>query len=117
MNIDVCVIPFRCVEKYLLHIPIMCISMLFICIKMFIENAFIQSNVALYLTNNLWLIKIYFHCRLIITVCHVYIVILYALYDDVCMYKYSQIKFQFCSVLSIVIKNDTYFAKLVSLER
>jgi len=39
-----------------------------------------------------WLIKLYFHCRLILLVCHVYIVILYVLYDDVCMYN-------FCSVL------------------
>ena len=98
MNIDLCVISFRVVEKYLLHISIMCIIMLFICIKMFIENEFVLINVALYLTNNLWLIKLCFHCRLIITVCHVYIVILYALYDDVCMYKYSQIKVLFCSI-------------------
>ena len=31
-------------------------------------------------------------------VCHVYIVILYVLYDDVCMYKTSQIKFLFCII-------------------
>ena len=100
------------VEKYLLLIPIMCLIMLNIFTKRFIENEFIYINVPLHLTNT-WLIKIYFHCRLIIIVCYmyivffffsfayttslypVYIVILYVLYDDVCMYKSSQIKFLF----------------------
>jgi len=59
MWIDVCVIPCLVVEKYLLHIPIMCILMLFICTKRFIEHAFIHINVSLHLTNTLWLIKIY----------------------------------------------------------
>ena len=73
--------------------------MLFIFTKRFIENEFISSNVALHLTKTLWVIKINFHCRLIITVFHVYIVIAYVLYDDnVCMYKSLQIKFIFCSV-------------------
>jgi len=44
----------------------------------------------------IWLIKIYFHCRLIIIVCQVYIVILYVLYDDVYMYKCLQLKCLFC---------------------
>jgi len=99
MCIDLCVIPFCVLEKYLLHIPIMCILVLFIFTKRFIENEFISSNVALHLTKTLWVIKINFHCRLIITVFHVYIVIAYVLYDDnVCMYKSLQIKFIFCSV-------------------
>jgi len=50
MCIDVCVIPFLHVDKYLLHIPIMCIIMLFIFTKRFKENEFIQINVALHLT-------------------------------------------------------------------
>ena len=127
--------------------------MLFICSTTIIENEFIY--VALHLPNTLWLIKIYFHCRLILIVCHVYIVILYVtciqlycmsrvysyivchvyivilhvtciqlycmsrvysyivchvyivilhgLYDDVCMYKSSQIKFLFFSVLYTVV--------------
>ena len=44
-------------------------------------------------------IEIYFHRRLIIIVWHVYIIILYVLYDDVCMYKSSQIKCLFRSGL------------------
>ena len=76
MCIDICVIPVRIVEKYLLHIPIVCILMYFMFTTSFIENEFIHINVALHLTKTLWLIKIYFHCRLIIIVCHVYKVIL-----------------------------------------
>jgi len=87
--IDLCIIPFFVVEKYLLLMPIMCIIMVFICIKRFIDNEVIYINVALHLTNTLLLIKLYFHRRSIIIVYHVYIVILYVVYDDVCMYKSS----------------------------
>jgi len=58
--------------------------LLFICIKRFIENEF--TNAALHLMNT-----VYFHCRLILSVCNVYTVILYVLYDGVCMYKSPQI--------------------------
>jgi len=65
------------------------VVLLFICIKRFIENEF--TNAALHLMNTVWLINIYFHCRLIISVCNVYTVIVYVLYDGVCMYKSPQI--------------------------
>ena len=71
------------------------------------ENEFIYINVPLDLTNTLWFIKIYFHCILIIIVCHVYIVILYVLYDDVCTYKSSQINVMFCSVMLCTICKQT----------
>jgi len=41
MCIDLCVIPFRVVEKYLFLIPIMCRLMLFIYNTSVIENEFI----------------------------------------------------------------------------
>ena len=77
----------------------MCILMLFICTKRLIENEVIKSNVALHLTNWLGLIKIDVHYILIIIECHVYIVVLNVLYDDVYMYKSLQITFLFGSVL------------------
>ena len=59
--------------------------MLFIFTQMFIDNELIQINV----TYN-------FRCRFIKIVCHVYIVILYVLYDDVCMYASLHITFLLC---------------------
>ena len=79
--------------------------MLFICSKRLIENEVIYSIVALHLTNCLGLIKIHVHYILIIIECHVYIVVLNVLYDDVYMYKSLQIKFLFCSVI-IMLKNQ-----------
>ena len=73
--------------------------MLFICTKRLIENEVILINVSLHLTNCLGLIKINVHYILIIIECHVYIVVLNVLYDDVYMYKTLQITFLFCSVL------------------
>ena len=101
MCVDKCVIPDRIVEKLLILWAIMCIRMLFICTKRFIEKEVIYSYVALHLTNCLGLIKINVHYILIIIECHVYIVVLNVLYGDVYMYKSLQIKFLFCSVDSL----------------
>ena len=72
--------------------------MLFICTKRFIENEVIKSNVALHLKNCLELIKTNVHYILIMIECHVYIVVLNVLYDDVYMYTPLQIKVLFCFV-------------------
>ena len=60
---------------------------------------------ALLLTNCLGLIKINVHYILIIIECHMYIVVLNVLYDDVYMYKSLQIKNSalFCFVIPVYI--------------
>jgi len=58
----------------------------------------IQINVALHLINTVLFIKIYFHCRFIQIVYHVYIVELYVLLDDICYVQVfiNNISVQFC---------------------
>jgi len=59
------------------------------------------------------LIKINVHYILIIIECHVYIVVLNVLYDDVYMYTTLQIKVLFCSVYRTV--ENIIFNEIVNL--
>jgi len=48
--------------------------------KRFIEKEVLQIDFALRVMNTLWTIKIYFRCRFIIIVYHVYVVVLNVLF-------------------------------------